>query len=135
VHAILDTCVLVSALRSSAGASYAVLQAIYSRRIQIALSVTMAMEYESVCLRLGLIPSLRSEDIRVVVDVLCALAHRQTVFYTWRPHLPDPGDDHVLELAVAAGCRYVITQNYKDFRGSDSLGVHTISAAQALTLI
>ncbi|HRJ08774.1 MAG TPA: putative toxin-antitoxin system toxin component, PIN family [Prosthecobacter sp.] len=135
MFAVLDTCVLVSALRSSSGASHAVLQAVYARRIRIALSVSLAMEYEAVCSRPGLVPALTAGQIRTVVDVLCALAHQQKVFFTWRPHLPDADDDHVFELAVAAGAPYIITQNFRDFRGSDSLGVQTITPARALTLI
>ena len=132
---VLDTCILVSALRSRAGASYALLQAIYARRIRPALSVTLAMEYEAVCLRPGMVPELTPDQVRTVIDVLCALSHQQRVFFTWRPHLPDPDDDHVLEVAIAAGSRFIITHNHKDFKGSDSLGVQTISAARALTLI
>lgn len=135
VLAVLDTCILVPGLRSKLGASHAVLQAIYARRVRVALSVTLAMEYEAVCVRPGLVPALTPSQIRTVIDVLCALSVQQKVFYTWRPHLPDPDDDHVLELALAAGAPYIITQNHMDFRGSDSLGVQTISAARALTLI
>jgi putative PIN family toxin of toxin-antitoxin system len=132
---VLDTCILVSALRSNKGASHAVLQAVYGGRIRIALSVSLAMEYEAVCSRPGLVPALSLDQIRTVVDVLSARARRQKVFFGWRPHLPDPDDDHVLELAVASGARYIVTQNFRDFRGSDSLGVQTISAARALTMI
>ena len=131
----MDTCILVSALRSKTGASHAVLQAVYAGRIRIALSVSLAMEYEAVCSRPGLVPALNEAQIRTVIDVLCALAHQQKVFFTWRPHLPDADDDHVFELAVASGAPYIITQNHRDFQGTDSLGVQTISAAQALSLI
>jgi predicted nucleic acid-binding protein len=39
------------------------------------------------------------------------------VFFLWRPNLPDEGDNHVLELAVAGGAQVVVTQNVRDFRG------------------
>ena len=39
------------------------------------------------------------------VFFLLSVSHLQEVFYLWRPGLPDPDDDLILELAVAAGCR------------------------------
>jgi len=135
VFAVIDTCVLVSALRSNLGASFAILQAVRRGNIRIALSVALAIEYESVVLRPGLVPALAAEEIQIVLDALCSLAHPQKIFYTWRPFLPDPGDDLVLELAVAAGCTFIVTHNLTDFKGSDSLGIRAISPAQALNLI
>lgn len=135
VYAVIDTCVLVSALRSNLGASFEILQSVRRGDIRIALSVALAIEYESVALRPGLVPALTSDEIRVVVDVLCKLAHPQKTFYTWRPFLPDPDDDLVLELAAAAGCEFVVTHNIKHFKGSESLGIRAITPAQALNLI
>ena len=135
MYAVLDTSVLISALRSSVGASYAVLQAIRSRRIKIALSVALALEYEDVATRPGMVPALDAKSVGVVVDVLCALAIQQKVFFSWRPYLIDPGDDMVLELALAAGTPYIITNNIKDFAGCESLGIRAIKPAEALKLI
>jgi predicted nucleic acid-binding protein len=135
VYAVIDTCVLVSALRSQLGASYGVLQAIRRGDIRIALSVALAIEYESVALRPGLVPALTAREIEIVVDVLCKVAHPQKIFFTWRPFLPDPNDDLVIELAAAAGCPFIVTHNVKDFKGSVSLGIRTITPAQALQLI
>lgn len=49
--------------------------------------------------------------------------------------LPDPDDDFVLELAVAASASFVITHNVNDFRGSDSMGVRAITPAEMLDFI
>ena len=88
VYAVIDTCVLVSALRSKLGASFAILQAIRRGDIRIALSVALAIEYESVALRPGLVSALTTKEIGIVVDVLCKLAHPQKIFYTWGPFCP-----------------------------------------------
>ncbi len=40
---------------------------------------------------------------------------RRAIFYLWRPVLPDPHDDHVLELAVEARAEKlaaVLTEEY-----------------------
>ena len=71
MYAVFDTSALISALRSSAGASYAVLQAIRAKRIKIALSVALALEYEDVATRPGMVPTLDVQSVGVVVDVLC----------------------------------------------------------------
>jgi predicted nucleic acid-binding protein len=126
---------LVSGLRSNSGASHELLLAIRYGDLDIALSVALAIEYESVAIRKRLIPHLSTKEIQDVIDVFCQLAHQQKIFFAWRPFLKDPGDDLVLEVAVAAGCQYIITHNIKDFGGIDALGIQAITPAQALNLI
>ena len=60
---------------------------------------------------------------------------RQEVFFLWRPQLKDPGDDFVLEIAVAANCDAIVTHNLRDFAASSHLGVRALSPAQFLTVI
>jgi putative PIN family toxin of toxin-antitoxin system len=134
VYAVLDTSVLVAGLRSKRGASFQILLAIRAGDIRIAVSVALVLEYESVLLRPGLIPHFSPQDIVKFVDGLCLLADHQQVFFAWRPFLPDPDDDLVLELAVAASAPFIITHNTSDFRGSDSVGVRAITPATALLL-
>ena len=38
---------------------------------------------------------------------------RRTAFRT-RPNLPDEADNHLVELAVAGGARFVVTRNLRD---------------------
>jgi len=49
--------------------------------------------------------------------------------------LPDPKDDLVLELAVAAGCKTAVTFNLRDFRGAEGLAVHAQRPAEFLRAI
>jgi hypothetical protein len=66
---------------------------------------------------------LTDADVGRVVDYVCSVGVPHEVFFLWRPWLPDAKDDMVLELAVAAGCRAVVTYNVRDFRGVERLGV------------
>jgi predicted nucleic acid-binding protein len=113
---------VVSALRSQRGCAFQVLDATGREHFDIALSVPLVLEYEAALAEQRSAPITES-DIRVVLDYLCGVGHQQPVFFLWRPLLPDPKDDMVLELAVAAGCRAVVTYNVRDFRGAEGLGV------------
>jgi predicted nucleic acid-binding protein len=56
----------------------------------------------------------------------------QDIHFLWRPFLRDPDDDMVLECAVAAGCKYIVTHNVKDFRRTEQLGVKAITPGDFL---
>ena len=113
----IDTCVLISALRSRRGASQRLLRLIDSGKFEVYLSMSLVLEYEAVGKRLLDTIPLTAQDLDAVLDYLCKVGIHQAVFYLWRPSLPDTGDDMVLELAVAAGGASIVTFNARDFRG------------------
>lgn len=51
----------------------------------------------------------------VQIDSFLACTQLVEVYYRWRPNLPDEADNHVLELAVAAGRATILTFNRRDF--------------------
>lgn len=120
---VLDTNVVVSALRSRRGASFRLLSLVGKGRFEICVSVPLVLEYEDAVGRHLDETGLTRGQLDDVLDYLCFAAIRQDVFYLWRPTLRDPKDDLVLELAVAARCSDVITFNLKDFVGSERFGV------------
>ncbi len=54
-----------------------------------------------------------------LLDDFCAAALWQPIYFRWRPSLPDAGDDHVLELAIACGAEHRVTHNIRDFQRGD----------------
>jgi predicted nucleic acid-binding protein len=66
---------------------------------------------------------LTEQDVADVVDALCAVSVHHKIYFLWRPYLRDAKDEHILELAVAAGCDYIITFNKSDFAGSERFGI------------
>ena len=119
MRVILDTNVLVAALRSDMGAAYAIVSQLPSERFQIALTVPLYLQYQEVLTRLEHMTGASTrDDILNFLRYLCSIAHRQRVFFLWRPWLKDPTDDMVLEAAVASQSRYIITYNLRDFTGS-----------------
>jgi putative PIN family toxin of toxin-antitoxin system len=132
LQVVIDTNVLVAALRSTRGASHRVLRLIGDGRWQLNLSVPMFLEYEDVLGRPESGIRLSSEEIDAVLDFICAEANLHEIFYLWRPILPDPKDDFILELAVEARCDYIVTFNVRDFVGAESFGVRVITPQQFL---
>lgn len=117
---ILDTNVLLTALKSSQGTSFRLLSMVGSGRFQLHISAPLVAEYEAV-LKRGLL-TLSDTQIDDVIDYVCTQATHHKIFYLWRPALKDPGDDFVLELAVKASAR-IITWNVKDFARANTFGV------------
>ena len=124
---VLDTSVLVAGIRSRRGASFQIIQRVGLGVFEIALSVPLVLEYEDAMLRHAGAAGLTNSDVRDILDYLCSVGVRQEIFYLWRPALRDPGDDLVLELAVAAECDAIITHNLRDFRGVDRFGLNVWS--------
>ena len=114
---IFDTSVLVAAARSSQGASFALISALPSKQFQICLSVALYVEWQAVLTRAEhLPPNQEVENALAFLRYLASIAHLQDIYYLWRPQLRDPNDDMVLELAVAAQAKYVVTHNIRDFQ-------------------
>ena len=125
---VLDTNVLIAALRSRRGASFRLLSLVgTSSAFELNLSVPLVLEYEEVAKRPGLVVGLSAEEVDAVIDYLCSVSNRREVFFLWRPFLKDPKDDMVLELAVAAGADTIVTFNQKDFAGSETFGLRAVT--------
>lgn len=129
---VIDTNVLVAALRSKRGASYKLLTLINSEKFRTRISVPLALEYEDVAKRLLADIPLTEQNVDNILDYLCAVAQRQQIFYLWRPFLQDPNDDMVLELAVAANCDFIVTYNKRDFRGAERFGLRVVTPKEFL---
>jgi len=131
---VIDTNVLVAALRSRRGASFTLVSDLPSDEFSIAISVPLVLEYED-ALKRAESSAITAQDIGNFVDFLCKIGHHQEIFFLWRPFLPDPSDDHVLEVAVAAGCDSIVTYNKRDFKGIERFGLRVLDPRQSLSEI
>ena len=132
---VLDTNVIIDALRSRRGASNKLLSLVGTQRFEIHDSVALILEYEEVLQRQRNELGLSEDEISVFIDSLCAMAHHHQLYFLWRPYLSDVNDDLVLELAVSANCEYILTHNVRDFRGSERFGVQAITPKEFLQII
>ena len=131
---VLDTNVLVAGLRSRNGASFELLRRLPTGQYRLHLTVPLAMEYEDVLHRSGLLP-LPVDAIDAVLDMVCAVAVQQPVHFLWRPQLRDPRDELVLEAAVNASADYLVTHNLRDFAAAGRFAVQVVTPGQFLKLL
>jgi putative PIN family toxin of toxin-antitoxin system len=129
---VLDTNVIITAQRSQRVASAKLMSLIGTGLFELHLSVPLALEYEEVLRRQSSVLHLTQEDVTDLVDALCALSHHHKIYFIWRPQLRNAKDKMVLELAVAAKCKYIITYNQKDFAGVEQFGLKVATPKQFL---
>ena len=116
---VVDTSVFVSALRSADGASRQVLRLALEGRIEPVMGQKLFLEFLDLFERPGVFDEcpVPAEDRLALFEGFLSTCRWCEVFFLWRPNLPDEGDNHVVELAVAAGAGTVVTHNVGDFRG------------------
>ena len=132
---ILDTDVIVAALRSSTCASAEIVRRVLQGDLLIEVSVAMVLEYEAVStrrehLRAG---DLSAAEALILIDALAAVALPIDIHFRWRPQLRDVDDEMVLEAAINAKDRTIVTFNTRDFAmAADRFGVTLATPAQFL---
>ena len=132
---VLDTDVLVAAVRSDRSASRVLLTAALERRYLVLASVPLMLQYESVLTRPEHLAAahISAADVEVLLDAIALVVEPIRISYLWRPVLPDPGDDLVLETAVNGRADVVVTFNRRDFEPAvGRFGLEVITPADAV---
>jgi putative PIN family toxin of toxin-antitoxin system len=138
VKVVLDTDVIIAAMRSPAGASATILMAVRRGEITMLANVALALEYEATCRRAehGIAAGLSPAQVGVFVDAVIALAEPVETHFLWRPQLRDPADELVLEAAVNGRSDAIVTFNRKDFGEIPvRFGVEVLAPVDALRRI
>ena len=114
---ILDTNVLVGAVRSPKGASAELLRRAFKHEFILLCSVPLYLEYEAVLTRPEhlLAGEIQASDVHSFLDDLARVITPVDIQFLWRPQLRDPADDMVLEAAVNGQANAIVTFNQKDF--------------------
>jgi uncharacterized protein len=118
--AVIDTNIFIGACLGM-GAPNRVIAAALRNAFMPVMGVTLFTEYEAVLSRdtlfreSRLIAAERSE----LLDIFLAKCRWVRVYYGWRPNLRDETDNHVIELAIAAGASRIVTRNLRDFASAE----------------
>ena len=118
MRVVLDTNVLVAALRSKVGASAEIVRAAHEGRLSAIANVALFAEYEAVLTRpehvaaAGVTPA----DVNDALDALAARIEPAEPHFSWRPQMSDPDDEMVLEAAVNGGAEVIVTFEIATFR-------------------
>jgi predicted nucleic acid-binding protein len=133
---VLDTDVVVAAMRSPRGASAELLRRIDSGQATMLLTVALALEYEAICTSAEhrLASRLSEAAADLYVDTLIEMAEPVQLFFRWRPQLRDPGDELVLEAAINGRASAIVTFNEKHLRDArSSFDIEVLRPGEALT--
>jgi putative PIN family toxin of toxin-antitoxin system len=117
LRVVLDTSVVVAALRTRLGAGSAVLDLVAGRRIVALATPPLFLEYEDVLQRAEhrLVHGLSELDIEDFLSEFAALVEPVELHFRWRPQLRDPKDEMVLEAAINGHADALVTYNVSDF--------------------
>ena len=120
---VIDTNVLLSALRSSQGASYKLMSQIGDERFVTCISTPLVLEYEATAKREQWPKKPSDKSIDDILDYLCCVGEAVKTSYLWRPMARDPKDEMLVELAVAGECDRIITFNKRDLPDVVKIGI------------
>lgn len=133
---VIDTNVFVSALRSEGGAARQVLRGALTGRYRPVFGNALWLEYEDLLGRDVWGPLTTATERQQVLAALAKTGRWVTVYFGWRPNLPDEGDNHLIELAVAANAPVIVTHNVRDVARGELIwnALRVITPAQCMEL-
>ena len=118
--AVIDTHIFIGACLGL-GAPNQVIAAALQDKFTPVMGVALFNEYEAVLSRQALFEGskLHASERSELFDVFLSKCRWTRIYYGWRPNLRDEADNHLVELATAAGASKIVTRNLRDFLNAD----------------
>lgn len=113
---LIDTNVFVGACMG-VGASARVIELCLHGQLRPVMGASLFAEYEDVMARESLFSTCRlnAQQRDALLDIFLSCCEWRHTYFSWRPNVRDEGDNHIVELAVAASVSDVVTWNVRDF--------------------
>jgi len=111
-----------------------ILREMIKGNIPFAVSPAVALEYEDVLKRPGILgddPWIKSAEIDVVLNAIFKNATLISPWFRFRPFLIDPKDDLYIECALAAGARVIVSHDrHFSHPAVDGFGLSVVKAGE-----
>ncbi|MCP4685276.1 MAG: PIN domain-containing protein [bacterium] len=131
--AIIDTNVVFEGLTRRGGVPGLIIDAWIAGLFKAYISNALSYEYEDVLSRK--LSDNRWRRIKPVLGALIKKSEFVTIYYSWRPASPDPGDEHLIDCAINTGAP-IVTSNIRDFQpAKELLGLAVMMPAEFATHI
>ncbi|MGA6984202.1 MAG: putative toxin-antitoxin system toxin component, PIN family [Candidatus Sulfotelmatobacter sp.] len=135
---VLDTSLIVAALRTRLGAGNAVLRLVARKQLIPLATPPLFLEYEEVLKRpeQRIAHGLTLDKIDEFLAELAALVEPVEVRFLWRPQVRDPSDEMILEAAVNGRADALVTYNIRDFDlAGKRFGIPILSPPDLLKMV
>jgi putative PIN family toxin of toxin-antitoxin system len=132
---VLDTSVVVAALRTRLGAGNAVLRLVADRRLVLLATPQLFLEYEDVLNRpeQRLAHGQTPDEIDLFLAELASWVEPVDVHFKWHPQVRDPSDEMVLEAAINGRADALVTYNVRHFTwAGERFAIAILSPAELL---
>jgi putative PIN family toxin of toxin-antitoxin system len=115
VQIVVDTNVFVGACLGAGASNEVIAQCLRGEAMPL-MGAALLAEYEDVLGRSALFARSRLDAVErsELLDIFLGRCRWTRIYYGWRPNVPDEGDNHLVELAVAGGANAIVTRNIRD---------------------
>jgi putative PIN family toxin of toxin-antitoxin system len=132
VKAVMDTNVLIAALRSRQGASFEILRRLRFGEWTAVLSNHLLYEYEEIVKRQAPELGLGLDDVDQLLNAICARGEECLLSHGWQPILSDPDDEPLVQLAIESDALRIVSHNVRHLRPAVRLGVELLRPREFL---
>jgi putative PIN family toxin of toxin-antitoxin system len=134
IRVVIDTNIVFEGVTKKGGASGIIIDSWSANLFTVCVSNALAYEYKDVLSRKLSVD--RWEKVKLAIkELLVNHSEFVSIWFSWRPMSPDPGDDHVIDCAMN-GRAIIVTSNVKDFKKAKrKLGVGLLTPVQFLEFL
>lgn len=139
IKVVVDTNVVVAGLIGGKGPNREILRRCLQGELQPYIGNALYLEYLDLLNRERIQALCKQTSVSLMefLDGFAQICTPVDAHFLWRPNLKDEADNHIVELAIAAGVSYIITNNESDFAQAElkNLGYEVITPEQLLRLL